>query len=65
MRSRFVNRFYIDGELDDPEIITALLDAADMYANGEIIETRDMLAEVIRAIDRFTCEYKGGELNAY
>ena len=55
--SRFINRFYKDGELDDIGITRALVDAADMYANGEILETRDMLCDIVRAIDRFTEEY--------
>ena len=57
MKNKYINRFYKDGELDDREIIIALVDALDMYDNGEIIEVRDTLAQIVNAIDRFTEEY--------
>lgn len=53
------NRFFDNGKLKDGEIITALSDAADTYDNGEIIEVRDLLAEIVYAIDEF-CDYCEG-----
>ena len=53
----FINRFYKDGDLDDIGITRALVDAVDMYANGEILETRNVLFDIVAAIDRFTEEY--------
>ena len=49
------NRFYKDGSdcLEDKEIQKALEMAAKRFENGEILEVRDMLAEIVNAIDRF------------
>lgn len=47
------NRFYEKGELKDEEIINALRQAAKDYENGEIAEVRDVLAEIVFAIDDF------------
>ena len=46
-------RFYRDGKLEDREIESALHQAADDYANGELIEVRDLLQEIVDAIDEF------------
>lgn len=55
-----MNRFYFrhDGEivLNDRKIIRSLLKAAEDYENGEIIEVRDLLAEIVYAIDEFSRE---------
>lgn len=40
-----------DGTLEDRNIIEDIRKSADMYENGEIIEARDMLVEIINAID--------------
>ena len=40
-------------ELDDNAIINALKDAIDMYENGEILEMRDLLLDIIESIDEF------------
>lgn len=53
---KYVNRFYADGQLADTEITLALSQAAEMYENGELLEVRYLLAEIIQAIDRFTEE---------
>lgn len=45
--------FIKNGELDDKKIIYALRKAADNYENGELIEVRDILLEIINAIDDF------------
>lgn len=46
-------RFFKNGELRDKEIENALRDAADNYTNGEIFEVRELLTEIINAIDAF------------
>ena len=40
-----------DGTLEDKKIAEDIRKSADMYENGEIIEARDILAEIINAID--------------
>ena len=59
MRSVYTmeNRFYKNGKLKDNEIVMALSNAADDYENGEIMEVRDLLEEIIQAIDKWVCEY--------
>ena len=47
-------RFYKKGKLEDKKIEAALRGVADMYANGELIEVRDLLVEIVDAIDEFT-----------
>lgn len=46
-------KFLKNGELQDRQIIKALNDAIKWYENGEIIEVRDMLLDIIRSIDEF------------
>lgn len=46
-------RFFKNGKLEDKKIEAALRKAADDYANGELIEVRDLLCEIINAIDEF------------
>ena len=46
-------RFYKNGELKDKKIVEALRKAADDYENGALIETRDLLLEIVDAIDEF------------
>lgn len=45
-------------ELKDKKIIDDLNRAVEMYEDGEIIEVRDMLAEMVNAIDDFTENYE-------
>lgn len=47
------NRFLINGQLKDKEITSALIQAAKDYENGEISETRDLLFDIIHAIDEW------------
>ena len=47
-------RFFKNGELKDKKIVAALQQAAKNYENGEIIEVRDLLAEIVYAIDEFS-----------
>lgn len=46
-------RFFKNGELEDEKIIAALRKAADDYENGEIVEVRNLLMEIVDNIDRF------------
>lgn len=46
-------RFWKNGELEDQKIIKALLQAAKDYESGEIAEVRDILVEIVNAIDEF------------
>ena len=43
-------RFFKNGKLKDKEIETALREAANNYANGEIWEVKETLEEIINAI---------------
>lgn len=52
------NRFYKNGELQDIKILKALAYAHDDYDNGAILEVRDLLAEIVEAIDEFTLDYE-------
>lgn len=51
-----MNRFYKNGRLSDTEIAIALSDAVNEYENGEVIEVRDKLAEIVSAIDLYIKE---------
>lgn len=42
-----------NGELKDASIVGALKTAALMYENGEIVETRDVLFEILRDLNKF------------
>ena len=47
------NRFIKAGELKDKKIVAALSQAVEDYENGAIIEVRDLLLEIVEAIDEF------------
>ena len=49
-----MTKFFEKGELQDKKIITALRQAAEDYENGEISETRDLLLDIVNAIDEFS-----------
>ena len=51
------NKFIRNGELQDKKIIKALTQAAKDYENGEIAEVRDLLADIVNAIDEFDDNY--------
>ena len=53
-----MSKFFKKGELQDKKIAAALRQAADDYENGEIIETKDVLIEIINAITDFENEQK-------
>lgn len=46
-------RFYKNGKLKDKQIVAALQRAADDYDNGEIIEVKAVLIDIINAITEF------------
>ena len=46
-------RFWKKGELEDQKIVDALRQAAKDYENGAIAEVRDVLIEIVNAIDEF------------
>ena len=54
-----MSKFFKKGELQDEKIIVALKQAADDYENGEIAEVRDLLIEIVKAIDEFDKSYEG------
>ena len=51
-------KFYKNGELEDKEIVKALIQAAADYESGAISEVRDLLADIVLAIDEFEDDYK-------
>ena len=48
--SKYLNN---DGTLKDKEVTADIRKAAEMYKNGEIIETHDILMELVNAIRTF------------
>ena len=52
-RGRMTTNFYKNGKLKDKEIVSALRQVADQYENGELIEVRDLLQDIVDAIDEF------------
>ena len=52
-------RFFRNGKLEDKKIEAALRKAADDYGNGELIEVRDLLLEIVSAIDEFSDNEEG------
>ena len=44
---------YLDdsGNLKDNKIIVDIRKATDMYANGEIVETHDLLLDIVSVLD--------------
>ena len=55
------SKFYANVELQDEKVIEALVEAKEMYENGEIVETRDLLAEIVKAIELFEKNYEAEE----
>lgn len=52
------NKFYNNGELQDGEIVMALSDAMDLYEDGAISEARDLLEDIVWAINEFEDNYE-------
>lgn len=51
-----MSKFFKNGELKDKEIAKALREAANQYENGEIVEVKDVLIDIIEAIGEFEDE---------
>lgn len=51
--SKYMKYMTVKGQLDDEEIATTLRKLADSYENGEIIEVRDELLDIVYAINAF------------
>ena len=51
------NRFIEYGRLKDIQIINALKEAVYDYEDGAILEVRDVLEEIIKAIDEWDYNY--------
>jgi len=51
-------RFLKHGELQDNEIIEALKESVDDYGDGMISEVRDLLVEIVNAIDEWVINYR-------
>lgn len=49
-------------ELNDKLIVSDLRKAADDYENGEIIEVRDTILDILISINNFTVDYHKGEM---
>ncbi len=47
------NKYFENGDLNDNEIVAALQQAAKDYENGEIAEVRDLLLDIVDAIDEW------------
>lgn len=45
-----------DGTLKDKQVVADIRKAADMYENGELVETQSILAEIVNAINDFDAE---------
>lgn len=52
-------RFIRNGELEDEKIVEALREAAKWYEDGAIAEVRDLLGEIVDAINAFDNRYDG------
>lgn len=50
-------KFIKNGELQDNKIIKALKDAVNDYEDGAILEVRDLLVEIVHAIDEWEDKY--------
>lgn len=53
-----MSKFFKKGELQDKKIAAALRQAADDYENGEILEVKNVLIDIINAITEFEQEYE-------
>lgn len=52
------NKFYSKGELKDKKILEVLKKLPEQYENGEIAEVRDVMEEIVFAIDEFENDYE-------
>lgn len=51
------NPFYKNKELQDEQIVEVLKRCPEQYADGEIVEVRDRLFQIVCAIDLFIRDY--------
>lgn len=51
-------KFLKNGELQDDEIAEALRESAEDYEDGMISEVRDLLVEIVQAIDEWVINYR-------
>lgn len=51
------NKFYSKGKLKDKKILEVLKKLPEQYENGEIAEVRDVMEEIVFAIDEFERTY--------
>lgn len=51
------NKFIESGNLQDIEIINALKEAVYDYEDGAILEVRDVLVDIVKAIDEWNYNY--------
>lgn len=47
------NKYFENGELKDEQIYNALLQAADTYKKGDILDVWDELQKIINAIKKY------------
>lgn len=59
------SQFYANGELRDEKVIEALNEALCFYENGELLEARETLADIVKAIDEFDRKYSPYEEPEY
>lgn len=52
-------RFFKNGELEDKKIMEALRRAVDWYDDGAIAEVKDLLVDIVNAIDEFESSMEG------
>ena len=52
-------KYYENEELKDKKIVSALRKLAKSYENGEIVEVRDELLEIVNSIDEFVQDFCG------
>lgn len=52
-------KFIRNGKLKDKLIVSALLQSAEDFENGEILEVRDVLSDIVDAINEFEAAQEG------
>lgn len=53
-----MSKFFKNGELQDKQIVATLHKAAEDYENGEIVEVKGVLIDIINAITDFEQSYE-------
>ena len=52
-------KFWKNGELQDEKIVEALRKAVDWYEDGAIAEVKDLLVDIVDAINEFELSMEG------